>query len=78
MAVALDTFLEEWRKSAAHERSNFQSFIRELCDLICVQSLHKASKRDRVSDVLASLVAMGRAHKLEGDTYASETAIIAA
>ncbi|MGL5363520.1 MAG: class I SAM-dependent DNA methyltransferase [Bosea sp. (in: a-proteobacteria)] len=43
-----------------------------------IASAFKSAKRDRVSDVLASLVAMGRAHKLDGETYASETAMMAA
>ncbi len=43
-----------------------------------IATAFKGAKRDRVADVLASLVAMGRAFKLDGDTYASETAMMAA
>jgi len=38
----------------------------------------KSAKRDRVADVLASLVAMRRAHRLEDGTFASELDAIAA
>jgi hypothetical protein len=36
-----------------------------------IASAFKGAKRDRVSDVLASLVAMGKAHGIDGDKFAS-------
>ena len=34
--MTVEDFIERWTKSGAGERSNFQSFINELCDLIGV------------------------------------------
>ena len=33
----LDSFIARWEKSGAAERSNFQSFITELCDVLGVK-----------------------------------------
>ena len=32
--VIVDAFIERWEKSGGAERSNTQSFLNELCDLI--------------------------------------------
>ncbi len=42
----LGKFIEEWSRSAAHERSNFQPFILELCELLGVEKPHKAGPID--------------------------------
>ena len=42
MAIELGKFIDEWSRSAAHERANFQPFIIELCELLGVEKPDKA------------------------------------
>jgi hypothetical protein len=42
MAIELGQFIEEWSRSAVHERANFQPFIIELCELLDVAKPDKA------------------------------------
>jgi hypothetical protein len=50
MAAELGKFIDEWSRSAAHERSNFQPFILELCELLDVAKPDKAGPVDSLNE----------------------------
>ena len=68
----IDGIIDRWQRSAASGRANYQLFPVELCDVLSVPRPELVApeqvaahfvpaRRDRVAEVLATLVSLGQA-----------------